>query len=429
MTAAFIEIIIRDEQMGHHMSHKELRLMYGMAIVRFVNGLVDREQKGKFARSIGTLARMMGLPPWFVDLRHASTHERLPSLNTLRDGAYQAVGWLHDNYWIRNLKNTEQKQQLQETSEIKLKLNEYKECRKNYIKDKYSGQKCSPDRYVECIQALLEMIDDEIIKEDIIPLLLGVGGLVPAGKKKRASADNMIISKGLVELWTPLLQGLDDGFPSFGEELITNMISKLTINYEYEMNETLLNPYAGFAAQKVEDPTKSSSYLLTIACWLRHFVQEFKDSIKTRTLSHISIDTILEGCLKNPNYYTRTVLQTISTIDPELGESIKPFTRYIDQIILKFISEKTKNKNIPLITAEDEDLLENELKELEAQLVDIKTKTVEKKKKFSLDEKMDIDDESYTGWKLYENWKPCPIGTLPNGKVPCLDMSFYAPKI
>ena len=106
MTAAFIEIIIRDEQLGQHMSHKELRLMYAMGIIRFVNGLVDREQKGKFAKSINSLARMMGLPSWFVDLRHASTHERLPSLTVLRDGALQAVGWLHDNYCIHNIKTT-----------------------------------------------------------------------------------------------------------------------------------------------------------------------------------------------------------------------------------------------------------------------------------------------------------------------------------
>lgn len=25
-------------------------------------------------------------------------------------------------------------------------------------------------------------------------------------------------------------------------------------------------------------------------------------------------------------------------------------------------------------------------------------------------------------WKLYENWKPCPIGMLPDGSLPCLDM-------
>lgn len=231
MTAAFIEIIIRDELAEEPLSHKELRLLYAMAIIRFVNGLVDREQKGKFAKSIQTLARNIGLPSWFVDLRHASTHERLPSLTVLRGGALQAVGWLHDNYWLHNIKSLEQKNAFQQNPEIKNKLNQYKECRKAYIKEKYSGRKSDPNPYVACIQALIEIIDDDVIRQDIIPLLLGVGGLVPTAKKKRASAEEMVISKGLIELWTPLIQGLDVGFPNFGQALISSMIDKLNINY------------------------------------------------------------------------------------------------------------------------------------------------------------------------------------------------------
>ncbi|KAG2190069.1 hypothetical protein INT46_005584 [Mucor plumbeus] len=430
MTAVFIEIIIRDEQLGQHMSHKELRLMYAMGIIRFVNGLVDREQKGKFAKSINSLARMMGLPSWFVDLRHASTHERLPSLTVLRDGALQAVGWLHDNYWIHNIKTTEQKQAMQQNPEIKLKLNQYKECRKTYIREKYTNKKIDPNAYVACIQDLVEIIDDDVIREDIIPLLLGVGGIVPTGKKKRATAEDMIISKGLIELWTPLLQGLDVGFPNFGEEFITAMIEKLNTNYDFEINEVLLNPYAAFATQKTEDPTKAPSYLLTITCWLRHFVREFEASSKNRTLTQISIDDILEECLRNPNYYTRSVLQSISTVDPELGKSIKPFVRYIDQMIMKYIGEKSKTQNIPLHN-QDHQALEDELEALEIQLVNIKSKPNHVQKKLrsvvnheSEQDKMDIDNESDSAWKAYDDWKPCPIGTLPNGKVPCLDINM-----
>ncbi|RCH77565.1 rRNA-processing protein las1, partial [Rhizopus stolonifer] len=261
MTAAFIELIIRDEQFGHHHSHKELRLMYAMAIVRFVNGLVDREQKGKFAKSIQVLARSMGLPTWFVDLRHASTHERLPSLIVLRDGAMQAVAWLHDHYWVRNLKSTEQKQMLQHNPEIKVKLNQYKDCRKTFIKEKYND----PTPYVTCIQSLVELMNDDVIHQEIIPLLLGVGGLVPTSKKKRASAEHMQISKGLIELWTPLIQGLDDGFPDFGQQLVSCMIDKLDAKDDFEINQVLLNPYAAFATKDgAEDVTKAPSYLLTL---------------------------------------------------------------------------------------------------------------------------------------------------------------------
>jgi len=52
-----------------------------------VNGLVDPLQVGAFARSIASIAVQLGLPSWLVELRHAATHEDLPSLELLREAA------------------------------------------------------------------------------------------------------------------------------------------------------------------------------------------------------------------------------------------------------------------------------------------------------------------------------------------------------
>lgn len=54
-----------------------------------VNGLVDPLQFGQYARSIASIAAQLGLPLWLVELRHAATHEELPSLELLREGATQ----------------------------------------------------------------------------------------------------------------------------------------------------------------------------------------------------------------------------------------------------------------------------------------------------------------------------------------------------
>ncbi|KAG1432902.1 hypothetical protein G6F57_022596 [Rhizopus arrhizus] len=68
--------------------------------------------------------------------------------------------------------------------DIKMKLNMYKERRKAYIKGVKAGEaKLDPAIYVDCISALIEVIDEDIIREEIIPLLLGIGGLVPTAKK------------------------------------------------------------------------------------------------------------------------------------------------------------------------------------------------------------------------------------------------------
>ena len=70
-----------------NISALNVRQSYASAIVRLVNGFVDPLQLGAYARSIASIAAQIGLPLWLVDLRHAATHEDLPSLEVLRTGA------------------------------------------------------------------------------------------------------------------------------------------------------------------------------------------------------------------------------------------------------------------------------------------------------------------------------------------------------
>jgi ribosomal biogenesis protein LAS1 len=78
----------QDNASGIHprSSSLSLRQSYATALIRLVNGLVDPLQAGTYARSILSIATQIGLPVWLVELRHAATHEDLPSLELLRDG-------------------------------------------------------------------------------------------------------------------------------------------------------------------------------------------------------------------------------------------------------------------------------------------------------------------------------------------------------
>lgn len=46
-----------------------------------------------------SIAKTIGLPATFVELRHQSTHEQLPSLAKLRTAANKALAWIWDYYW------------------------------------------------------------------------------------------------------------------------------------------------------------------------------------------------------------------------------------------------------------------------------------------------------------------------------------------
>lgn len=77
-----------------------VQLGYTMALIRFVNGMLDPYQQATHAKPLSVLARQAGLPGWFVDLRHMGTHELLPLMELLREGVDGALQWLWDNYWL-----------------------------------------------------------------------------------------------------------------------------------------------------------------------------------------------------------------------------------------------------------------------------------------------------------------------------------------
>lgn len=77
-----------------------LALATTMALVRFVNEMVDPGQKGSYALPITKLAEQIGLPRNLVDLRHSGTHDELPSPGRLQLAVDQALAWLHSTYWI-----------------------------------------------------------------------------------------------------------------------------------------------------------------------------------------------------------------------------------------------------------------------------------------------------------------------------------------
>lgn len=99
-TAQLTNATLNDHERVDHMN---VRLTYTMALIRFVNGILDPNQKSQFAVPLHTIARNVGLSSWFVELRHWGTHEReLPSLSMLRLSTKEALKWLWQNYWDDN---------------------------------------------------------------------------------------------------------------------------------------------------------------------------------------------------------------------------------------------------------------------------------------------------------------------------------------
>ncbi|KAG0673539.1 rRNA-processing protein las1 [Pichia californica] len=122
MTALLIEVIINDEEKNgiqlfkyedqYPVNFKNLeissdlsiRLQYSMCIIKFVNGLLDPFQQSIYNISLHKLAIELKLPNYFVEARHVSTHERLPTLEMMRLISQRALNWLKIEYWENAIK-------------------------------------------------------------------------------------------------------------------------------------------------------------------------------------------------------------------------------------------------------------------------------------------------------------------------------------
>ncbi|KAJ8642615.1 hypothetical protein MRB53_004363 [Persea americana] len=104
ITTAFIEIqqkdpIFRDGAANDTLnSDGMLAMLYCMAIIRLVNGFLDKSCK-EAKLSISQAAEAIGIPRILVDIRHESSHRGLPSLPLVRSASLKALDWLKSSYW------------------------------------------------------------------------------------------------------------------------------------------------------------------------------------------------------------------------------------------------------------------------------------------------------------------------------------------
>ncbi|EFW99722.1 las1-like protein [Grosmannia clavigera kw1407] len=100
-TALLVAAALSDAADSPAMASYAVRAAYAAAFSRFVTGLLDGQQDRARKLSMYSLARAIGLPAAFVELRHQATHESLPSLARLRAAARRALLWIWQYYWMQ----------------------------------------------------------------------------------------------------------------------------------------------------------------------------------------------------------------------------------------------------------------------------------------------------------------------------------------
>ncbi|KAJ3417202.1 Ribosomal biogenesis protein las1l [Chytridiales sp. JEL 0842] len=367
-TAAFVEVWLRDGLGGlvhSHVSEHEIRLMYTMVFIRFVNGIVEPAQKGVYAQSVLGIAESLGLPSWFVDLRHTGTHDRLPSISILRSGCLQALDWLHANYWAV------QKSYVQDTtSYIKSLLSVYKDTKKK------GGEERDLSSVLGDVTVL--MFADNY-RDFLIPALLEPGFLVPTSKKKRSKYPDLTLPDDLLNTWTPALIYFEKAWGGFIEDLFLFCVNLLA------------DPTDDGAGNEEERRQGGVSYLATVDFLkinpeYKGFLEPFITYIERMSTSRIQ--------MKNQQKPTKkgSTKATIEISIPQLKQQLENL-----QTRPQALLPPTLTHHAPLSTDPNK-LLDSDFQ----------------------------PNPSTNGWAPtpagHANWERVPIGCLPGVGLPSLDL-------
>lgn len=320
------------------MTGADLVLLYGMALVRFVNLITERQQ-GKVARPLRRLAGNLNIPEWVVDLRHDFTHRKLPTLKWCRKGCKVVLDWLQQEYWSRQLgggSNEDWDSQSDgEEEEINLKqrddeliarqkeMETYKNIRELLISfekekfrsfDKLPGHKDKslwPAPFAEMSWILGEIKQCSVESSDLlVDVLLEDGFLIPTIDQLETlgcdPSDNATprIPQTFLRFWLPILKMLNS--PSFIHLLLEKLFVELKLLYREQNHHRAFYISAWISEMLLCNSNKFDYHYETKA----QRKARMKDRIFVNRIQ-LRWQQLLSACLDAPCFSTPHILQLI----------------------------------------------------------------------------------------------------------------------
>lgn len=429
-TLAILVVQLQDRPSQPSFPALNLRLAYASAITRMVNGLVDPLQVGAFARSIASIAAQLGLPPWLVELRHAATHEDLPSLELLREAARESLSWLLHNYFQPTLNPSAPPPRSVALRSVAPLLKSYKQLMKTVTRDASLRKRHRSDidavireieRWIAEAMVSADLANnviawgfdehsesyrgdtkERVALEPLCDALFDIGALVPLAKKKRhAPVDPFLPTTSSKAIWGVLLNNLRLHHPVFPSVFISRAVHSLL------GNSLQLDPGTTALEMETEDSPRDVTYNEYLARWVVWAIQTWDDisegenQLRKELLLALS-PTQLPGKFASPEktVILTTLLQSVTSGCKELesvADLIFAGTRDIpveiwDPRVLAQMDHRLEVLSSADIAMEDED-------EISAASPGVNHTS--------------LPLAQFMGWTLLDarsGWKPCPMG-------------------
>ncbi|XP_020207412.1 pre-rRNA-processing protein las1 isoform X2 [Cajanus cajan] len=456
VTASIIEIQLKDpcfrqdESNDASLSEEMLAMLYCMAIMRLVNGVIEKTRKKEVA-SIAVAADAIGIPRMLIDIRHEGSHRELPSLKIVRSASIKALDWLKSYYWEPQSKAIPfQGEGLGEVKkEIKSKIRELAICLKvngsaqsssSLLKGKRvkhgellfgrnkllslmvgksqmsrtGGPKKQISKILKYVLRLYSSFSSEIVSVLLEYLLKALSSSELEGNADDAS--NGLTTQNVLADWKLILLKLCNKEP----EILLNLLKEVLDMIETRENMKYAedNPNIGISHSRPE--IQQRDYLSSLFAWLVGILSKVPSAaanMPKRVLHELLRKCLLISRLCNKQLVDSALQLAELMNDSYLKEKVRKFS------LISLSNLDSADDQSSLLTSKNILKFEESILEATKKLELVKQQIMKNKKPTA----MDCDTKKSQTWTLAKSWNPCPIGMLPrtvgsSGYLPVLNV-------
>ncbi|KAL6284618.1 hypothetical protein ACE6H2_015547 [Prunus campanulata] len=433
-----------DQSSDASLSDEMLAMLYCMAIMRLVNGVVEKTRK-KTEVSIAVAADAIGIPRTLIDIRHEGSHRELPALEVVRSASVKALDWLKYYYWEPQKKAIpfHGNETADVRTEIRSKFHELALCLRvkntplllsSKVKEKH-GSKKDLTKILKSLVGLYASFSSEVVSV-LLEILLNAINISDSSKLPVNTQNGPSLHISLNE-WKLVITKFSNKEPELLLALLNAALDMI------ETREAVLFETGGVCTSsdhraeilQVEHLSSLFKWLVGNFEGLKPHLEkdsalEIKVSLGEKTISKAILMELLRKCLvlsasANNQLMDSAVHLAQLTGDNYLLGKLNKLSSLVSSN-LDVTEEYYSLKHSTNVFKNEDESISEAAKKLEM----IK----QRKMKSKVVKRTDGDARNTKRWVLAKSWNPCPIGMLPravgsSGCLPVLDFNTVPEKV
>ncbi|OVA18525.1 Las1-like [Macleaya cordata] len=436
-------------------SEEILSMLYSMAIMRLVNGVIEKTRK-KTEVSIAEAANAIGIPRMLIDIRHESSHRDLPSLHMVRLASVKALDWLKSYYWDpqKNFIPFQRDGIANIRKEIKSKLRELA----FHLSTKLASQsgssskkgKRSKKQVKRILGVLVQLYSSyplEVVAVMLEFLLKALGS--SDGDEEEALDDsraepspNLKIVTSTADAWKLMVTR----FATKEPELLLTMLKAILEMIETREARALETGVDQLSSSQYKAEIHQIEYLSSMVPWLIDNLKKGKSPSKkgsgdeiqdsSAELDHIpkvALTELLKKCLLVSSPGNTQLADSALLLAQMLGNDF--MVKKLRKLSLLRLPNTVGAQECSTCSGVEKILFEQEhaISQAAEKLEFLKLRRAKGNTINTTATNVNTGEKEST-WKLAEFWNPCPIGMLPRvlgstGVIPVLDRPIKIPEI